>query len=65
LVIVKGRTREMGEGLPPKRIQSFLAASIERYQDLADRIKLDQEADARAQHLADIFYQQEVRRAVG
>lgn len=65
LVIVKGQTREMGEGLPPECIQSFLAASIERYQDFAERIKLDQEADGRAQHLADIFYQQEVQRAVG
>ncbi len=65
LVIVKGRTREMGEGLPPKRIQSFLAASIERHADLAERIKPDQDADSRAHHRADIFYQQEVQRALG
>lgn len=65
LVIVKGQTREMGEGMPPERIQSFLAASIERYLDFAERIELDQERDGRAQHLADIFYQQEVRQAAG
>lgn len=65
LVIVKGQTREMGEGMPPERIQAFLAASIDRYSSFAERIELDQEADGRAQHLADIFYQQEVQRVVG
>jgi len=55
----------MGEGMPPERIQALLAASIDRYSSFAERIELDQEADGRAQHLADIFYQQEVQRVVG
>lgn len=65
LVMVKSQTREMGEGMPPERIRSFLAASIERYVDLAERIEPDQEAESRAHHRADIFYQQEVQRAIG
>jgi predicted nucleotidyltransferase len=65
LVAVKSQTREMGEAMPPERIQAFLAASIERYADLAERIKPDQEADSRAHHRADIFYQQEVQRTIG
>lgn len=43
----------------------FPITSNDRYSSFAERIELNQEADARAQHLADIFYQQEVRRAVG
>ncbi|MBB4238772.1 nucleotidyltransferase domain-containing protein [Rhizobium esperanzae] len=60
LVHVKKQTREMGEGLPPTLVQSFLQNSFERYSQILREFDRDPDRDQRAQHLADKFYVQEV-----
>ena len=60
LVHVKKQTREMGEGLPPALVQSFLQGSLERYSETLREFDRDTDRDERAQHLADKFYVQEV-----
>ncbi|MBX5146286.1 nucleotidyltransferase domain-containing protein [Rhizobium lentis] len=60
LVHVKKQTREMGEGLPPMLVQSFLKNSFERYSETLREFDRDLDRDQRMQHLADKFYVQEV-----
>ncbi|WP_342588402.1 nucleotidyltransferase domain-containing protein [Rhizobium phaseoli] len=60
LVQVKKQTREMGEGLPPMLVQSFLSNSFQRYSEISREFSRDPDGDRRAQHLADKFYVQEV-----
>lgn len=60
LVHVKKQTREMGEGLPPALVQSFLQSSFERYSETLPEFDRNADRDKRAQHLADKFYVQEV-----
>ncbi|PDS79772.1 nucleotidyltransferase domain-containing protein [Rhizobium sp. L43] len=60
LVQVKKQTREMGQGLPPMLVQSFLQSSFEHYSETLRDFGSDPDRDQRAQHLADKFYVQEV-----
>ncbi|KEC71664.1 UNVERIFIED_ORG: hypothetical protein GGI63_004912 [Rhizobium esperanzae] len=52
--------QEMGEGLPPMLVQSFLSNAFQRYSEMSWEFSRDPDGDRRAQHLADKFYVQEV-----